>query len=282
MKYCVDIPNFGPWADPARVARLAADVEAGGWDGLSIWDHILVADGTEVGDPWVALAAAAVATQRLTLMSMVTPLPRRTPWKLARECVSLDHLSAGRLVLGVGLGWPTDPEFTRFGGETDLRRRAEMLDEALEILTGLWSGAPFAFEGKHYRLEKVHFLPRPVQRPRIPIWVAVMWPRRRPLRRAARYDGVAPIVYTGGEFAPITPEIVSEIATYVADHREPGAAFDLAVAGMACGRGGVADEIEEMEAAGATWWREGWTPGSIAPEAWLEAVRNGPPGTHGR
>ena len=121
MEFCVDVPNFGRWADPAAFAQFAADVEAAGWDGLSVWDHILVEDGLDVADPWVLMTAAAMRTEHLKLMMMVTPLPRRHPWKLARESVTLDLLSEGRLVLGVGIGWPTDPEFTRFHGPTDLR-----------------------------------------------------------------------------------------------------------------------------------------------------------------
>ncbi len=120
VRYGVDIPNFGRWADPREVARFAADLEDAGWDGLAIWDHILVEDGLDVGDPWIALAAAASVTERLILMTMVTPLPRRAPWKLAREVVPLDQLSNGRFVLGVGIGWPNDPEFTRFDGPLDL------------------------------------------------------------------------------------------------------------------------------------------------------------------
>ncbi|MFQ5553956.1 MAG: LLM class flavin-dependent oxidoreductase, partial [Acidimicrobiia bacterium] len=213
MRFAIDVPNFGLWADPREVARLAEQIEDAGWDGLSIWDHILVEDGLEVGDPWVALSAAALTTERLMLMPMVTPLPRRTPWKLARECVSLDLLSGGRLVLGVGIGWPTDPEFSRFGGETDLRRRADMLDEGLAILEGLWTGEPFGFDGEHFHMEEVQFVPRPVQEPRIPIWVAGMWPNRRPFRRAARYEGAVPIVFRNGEFEPMTPHRVAEISS---------------------------------------------------------------------
>ena len=171
MKYAVDIPNFGAWSDPGKVAEFARRIEDVGWDGLSIWDHIIVWDGAEVSDPWVCLAAAAAVTERITLMPMVTPIPRRHPWKLARETVSLDLLSKGRFILGVGIGWPTDPEFTRFHEEEDLRTRADMLDEGLCVLTGLWSGESFSFEGEHYQVEPVTFLPTPIQKPRIPIWV---------------------------------------------------------------------------------------------------------------
>lgn len=280
MKYCIDVPNFGVWSDPGRFAEFARDVEAAGWDGISVWDHILVWDGAEVADPWVLLAAAAMATDRIRLMTMVTPVPRRHPWKLARECVSLDLLSAGRLTLGVGIGWPTDPEFTRFHGETDLRTRADMLDEGLEILTGLWTGEPFGFSGEHYRMEEVTFLPRPVQRPRIPIWVAAMWPKRRPVRRAASWDGIAPLLYDTDkdEFLPPTTEAVAEISDYVREHRAAAGPFDMAVSGTHRPGEDLTRWHRELEEVGVTWWRDGWIPGTgVTTEAWRRDVLEGPP-----
>lgn len=280
MKYCVDVPNFGCWSDPKEFAEFARRVEEAGWDGISVWDHILVWDGAEVADPWVLLAAAAMTTDRIRLMSMVTPLPRRHPWKLSRECVSVDLLSEGRLILGVGLGWPTDPEFTRFGGETDLRTRADMLDEGLEILTGLWTGEPFEFHGDHYDLAPVTFLPRPVQQPRIPIWVAAMWPQRRPVRRAAQWDGIAPILFDieKDEFSPPTAEAVADIAAYVGEHRTSTEPFDFAVAGTHSPGADLTDWMAEIEAAGATWWRDGWIPETgIENQDWLADVLQGPP-----
>ena len=280
MQYCVDVPNFGTWSDPRTFADFARDVERAGWDGIAVSDHILVWDGAEVADPWVLLAAAAMTTDRIRLMSMVTPLPRRHPWKLARESVSIDLLSEGRLVLGVGIGWPTDPEFTRFDGPQDLRTRADMLDEGLDVLTGLWSGKPFAFSGEHYRVSESTFLPRPVQRPRVPIWVAAMWPARRPVRRAARWDGIAPIFTdpTHSEFLPPTPDLVGEVTSYVTAHRTIDEPFDVAVAGTHRPGERLDDEIERYRRVGATWWRDGWVPESGVEHAdWVADVRAGPP-----
>ncbi len=280
MKYCVDVPNFGFWSDPKRFAEFAHDVEQAGWDGISVWDHILVGDDHHVADPWILLAAAAMTTERIRLMTMVTPLPRRHPWKLARECVSLDLLSEGRLTLGVGIGWPTDPEFTRFDGETDLRTRADMLDEGLDILTGLWTGEPYEFDGEHYTLERSTFLPRPVQQPRVPIWVAAMWPKRRPVRRAARWDGLAPIVFDTEteQFGDATPAVIKEITDYVREHRSSSEPFDIAIAEGHGPGDDLADYVAEMEAAGVTWWRDGWLPWLDADhDAWMADVREGPP-----
>ena len=280
MKYCVDVPNFGAWSDPKRFAEFAGQVEEAGWDGISVWDHILVWDGAEVADPWVLLAAAAMNTERIRLMSLVTPIPRRHPWKLSRECVSVDLLSEGRLTLGVGIGWPTDPEFTRFHGETDLRRRADMLDEGLDVLTGLWTGEPFSYDGEHYQLEEVTFLPRPMQRPRIPIWVAAMWPQRRPVRRAARWDGIAPIMFDirkNESFEP-TLEMLGDITDYVAEHRTGNEPFDFAFTGISRPDGDLRQWHADLAAAGVTWWRYTWDPESgVEHEDWLADVLRGPP-----
>lgn len=279
MKYAVDIPNFGHWSDPRRVAEFASQVEDAGWDGLSIWDHLIVWHGNEVGDPWIALAAAASATERIRLMNLVAPLPRRRPWKVARETVSLDRLSNGRLVLGVGIGFPPDEEFGIFGEPTDDRLRADMLDESLDIVTGLWSGQPFSYVGQHYSLQEVTFRPVPIQRPRIPIWVAGMWPNRRPFRRAARYDGMAPIVFREGRFEPVTPEVLTQITAYVDKNRDDSGTFDVTVAGMAPANATDAAElITALGEAGMTWWRELWDPeGSVTFEDWHHRVLEGPP-----
>jgi alkanesulfonate monooxygenase SsuD/methylene tetrahydromethanopterin reductase-like flavin-dependent oxidoreductase (luciferase family) len=206
MRYAVNVPNFEDYGDARTVAGLAADAEAAGWDGFFVWDHLAFVKAwrLRIADPWVLLTAVALATERLRLGPMVTPLPRRRPWKLARETVTLDRLSGGRLVLGVGLGEPPEDEYGSFGEPTDPVVRAAMLDEGLEVLTRLWSGETVSFQGRHYRVDQVAFQPTPVQRPRIPIWVAGAWPRPGPLRRAARFDGSCPLkVDATGELATL-------------------------------------------------------------------------------
>lgn len=278
MKYLVDVPNFGVWSDPRRTAEFARRAEAAGWDGFSVWDHILVYNGAEVADPWILLAAAAMTTDRITLMSMVTPVPRRRPWVLARQTVSLDLLSSGRLILGVGIGYPPGPEFRTFHEETDERTRADMLDEGLEILLGLWSGDNFRFTGEHYRLDNVVFRPTPVQQPRIPIWVAGMWPARRPFRRAARYDGLCPIAMTEGEFQRTTPEMLRDMIEYTLSHRDTDAPFDVAPTGMVATDPSRVEHVAAFEEAGATWWREVFDPeAGIELADWESAVLKGPP-----
>jgi alkanesulfonate monooxygenase SsuD/methylene tetrahydromethanopterin reductase-like flavin-dependent oxidoreductase (luciferase family) len=168
MQFAIDLPPFGPFSDPHLVAQLAQEAEEVGWDGFFLWDHLnYKLDGSkapvEIADPWIVLAAMALRTTRLKLGPMVTPLPRRRPWKLARETVTLDHLCGGRLVLGIGLGSDYDGEYHDFGEPTDARIHGEMLDEGLAILTRLWSGEEVSYQGQQYQLSRVQFLPTPLQ-----------------------------------------------------------------------------------------------------------------------
>jgi alkanesulfonate monooxygenase SsuD/methylene tetrahydromethanopterin reductase-like flavin-dependent oxidoreductase (luciferase family) len=201
------LPLFDELADPAAVARLAAEAEETGWHGLFVWDNVnWRAPVEQVADPWITLSAAAVVTERLRLGPMVTPLARRRPAKVARETATLDLLSGGRLTLGVGLGSDRFAgELSGTGEQLDDRQRGQMLDEALQILTAAWSGRPVQHRGAHYTVDGITFLPRPVQRPGVPVWVAGYPGRVAPLRRAARYDGFFPLNLSG-------PDQVAEIA----------------------------------------------------------------------
>ena len=228
------VAPFDELSEPGVVADLAARAEGRGWDGLFVWDHIRYrAPVSAVADPWITLAAVAVATERLTIGPLVTPLARRRTHKLARETVTLDRLSGGRLVMGVGLGWHNSGEFDaeRFGEEEDPRTRAEMLDKALDQLARYWDG---------------EFEPRPVQQPRIPVWVAGRWPKRRPLERAARWDGYFPIDLPG-------PEALAEAAAEIEALRggETGH-FDLVVTNPA------GTDPQPWIDAGATWCLTGF------------------------
>jgi alkanesulfonate monooxygenase SsuD/methylene tetrahydromethanopterin reductase-like flavin-dependent oxidoreductase (luciferase family) len=281
VRFGVNLPNFGEFGDPNDLVAIAVDAEQAGWDGFFIWDHVkLFRDQSpKVVDPWVAMAAVAQATDRITIGPMVTPPPRRRPIKLAREAVTLDHLSRGRLVLGVGIGWPPDVEFGDFGDEVDNRVRADMLEESLAIQTGLWTGEPFAYEGEHYRLAEMTFQPPPVQQPRIPIWVGAFWPNRRPMRRAARWDGLYAIPTVDNDPVRPTTETFGEIVDFVrAERAANGKAdepFDI-VASELAGHAS-AERIAEYAALGATWWMEGlgWPQRTFAE--WREFVQAGPP-----
>lgn len=254
MKFAFNIPNFGPFADASAVADLAATAERSGWDGFFVWDHIVFADGMPVGDPWVILTAVAMSTERIAIGPMVTPLPRRRPWVVARQAVTLDHLSGGRLVLGVGIGVPPQVEFGTFGEPIGVPERAALLDEALDVIVGMWSGEPFSYEGDHYRVKETTFLPRPFQQPRIPIWVAGTWPNRGPFRRAARFDGAFPLADDNGMPTLITPEGVREVVADVASHRADMTGFDVSAATVLTGD--AAADRERLSAfadAGVTW-----------------------------
>jgi alkanesulfonate monooxygenase SsuD/methylene tetrahydromethanopterin reductase-like flavin-dependent oxidoreductase (luciferase family) len=256
MKYGLHVPNFGGFGDARVLADLARDAEAAGWHGLFLWDHLLFCepDHNDHVDPWVALTAVAASTERLMLGPVVTAVARRRPWELARQTVSLQNFSNGRLVLGVGLGDPVEWDFRFFGDDTDPVVRAEKLDEGLEILAGLWSGERFGFEGSHYSLEPMTFLPRPVAP--IPVWVGGGWPNRRPFRRAAAFDGVVPL---SGSDLPRAE--LDEALRYVAAHRRADAApIDVVITGRS-----EPDDPASLERVAAydgtaTWWLEELSP----------------------
>jgi alkanesulfonate monooxygenase SsuD/methylene tetrahydromethanopterin reductase-like flavin-dependent oxidoreductase (luciferase family) len=263
-----------PRGDPRAVAELAGEVEAAGWDGAFYWDGINLGD-METYDAWVVMAAMTMRTERVRIGAMLTPPARRRPWKLARETIALDHLSGGRLVLPVGLGALDDGGFSKVGEPTDRRVRAQLLDESLDILTGLWSGEPFSYEGEHYTLEEMTFLPRPVQSPRIPIWVVGAWPSEKSMNRALRYDGL--LAYTTrGE---VTPEDIRAMKAYVEENRSRDTPFDIVWEGQTPGDdpGRAASIVRPFAEAGVTWWIESmWTPPNELDD--LRArIRQGPP-----
>jgi alkanesulfonate monooxygenase SsuD/methylene tetrahydromethanopterin reductase-like flavin-dependent oxidoreductase (luciferase family) len=264
MRYGLNLPTGGACGDPRTLAELAAVAEAAGWDGVFLEDYLVYQGHQDwpTCDPWVALAAMALATERILLGTEVTPLTRRRPWKLAREAVSLDHLSGGRLVLGAGIGDESEPGFTCFGEVVDVRERGRMLDEGLEVLAGLWSGEPFAYTGQHYRVTEVTFLPRPVQRPRIPIWIGGVYPHRGAMRRAARWDGSC--LYrdpAGGGSQDLAPEDVRALLAFAEARRPAGEPFEVVLGGRRRGpdREGERALIRSLAEAGGTWWIE-WIP----------------------
>lgn len=277
MRFAIDLPNFGEYSDPHVLAQLAREAEDAGWDGCFMWDHIQVERSVPVADPWIALSAMALVTKRIRIGPLVTPLFRRHPWKVARETVTLDHLSGGRLTLGVGLGSDTFHEITAFDGPLADKRRAEMLDESLAIITGLWSGASFSFSGKHFRVNETAFLPTPLQSPRIPIWIAGTWPKKPPFRRAARYDGV--VAVRGDLQSALSPEQVSDMVAYLTRLRSVDSVFDILQFGETPGLSEAEDSeiVTRYAAAGSTWWIESMFPRrSEVKEARLR-IRRGPP-----
>jgi alkanesulfonate monooxygenase SsuD/methylene tetrahydromethanopterin reductase-like flavin-dependent oxidoreductase (luciferase family) len=274
VRFGLDAANFGDYSDPFTLAELAAEAEDAGWDGFFVFDHILPNDnGSDLFDPWVILAAIAMRTDRIRIGPMVTPIPRRRPWKLARESVSLDYLSGGRLTLSVGLGGPPEREFQRFGETVDARIRAEMLDEGLEVLKGLWCGEPFDYEGKHYQLNDVVFTPKPVQYPRIPIWIGCKWKNKKPLRRAAQWEGIFPIPHNG---ETITPNNLRTVVGYVDAHRDRDSKFDVALADHDGSR--TQESLAAYEQAGLTWWIQRiHSPWVNSLDEARACIREGPP-----
>lgn len=274
MKYGIVLP-----CGDARVAAdFAYDAEQAGWDGFFVYE-------TAWGiDAWVSLTAAAMRTERIRLGTDLTPLSRMRPWKLASETATLDNLSNGRVILAVGLG-AIDTGFAEFGEVTDRKIRAELLDEGLDILTGLWKGQPFSYDGKHYQIKPCSFQPPPppVQQPRIPMWVVGAWPRPKSMRRVLRCDGILPdIIGDDGKRGDLTPEALRAIGDFVASNRSETTPFDIVMEGETPGddHAQASAIVRRWADAGATWWIESrWQVPRDAEglNVVRERIRQGPP-----
>ena len=306
VNFGLDLPNMRECGDPRLLAELAHEAEESGWDGVFLFDSLYVEWGPgeppPTADPWIALAAMAMRTERVRLGPMIAPLSRRRPWKVARETATLDHLSNGRFTLPVGLGTVEDGGYQNVGEELDRKKRAQMLDESLEIINGLWGGEPFSFQGEHYTMEEMAFLPKPVQSPRIPVWVVGAWPREKSMRRAIRWDGILPVVMPLGGPAPqpdmaeagrkiaedgaylqMTAADIAEMRQYIERERNSDEPFDIVIEGWSAGsqRAKAAAKVDEYARAGATWWVEAiWSWLYLPPhdiEGLRRRIRQGPP-----
>lgn len=258
MKKAVTIPAVG---DVGALVEFTVELEEAGWDGVFLWDHLQVFPDQQLSwmDPWVLLGAIATATERVRLGTMVTPISRRRPWKLAKEAVTLDHLSGGRVILGIGLGAPEEDEFTAFGEIAEPRQRAARTDEGLQVLDRVLRGEPVDHSGEHYEVH-AHLQPASLQSPRLPIWIAATPPYRRPIERAARWDGVfCNLVTTGTTPAPMTPEQIQDYAGDLLDRDD----FEV-------GTPRHPDySLDDYEAVGVSWVRESRFPGPN----WIEDFR---------
>ncbi|QPP07443.1 LLM class flavin-dependent oxidoreductase [Streptomyces bathyalis] len=283
MRFSVNVPNFGDFADPRAVAKVAAAAEEAGWDGLFVWDHVLHRRHPRpFGDPWMLLTAAALATSRIRLGTLVTPVARRRPQQLARQVATLDNLSGGRVLFAAGLGGPAEDEYGSFGETTDPVVLAERLDEGLDLLNRFWLGDPVNHEGRHFQARDVALLPGTVQRPRPPVWIAGFWPNRPPMRRAARWDGAVPLFASAkhGHAPPV--EEVHDLVAYVGRHRGRGEGpFEIVLGGVSPSAPAKArDLLGPLIDAGATWWDERQLQDSgdlDRLEPVLRRVEQGPP-----
>jgi alkanesulfonate monooxygenase SsuD/methylene tetrahydromethanopterin reductase-like flavin-dependent oxidoreductase (luciferase family) len=276
VSFAVGLPNVGEYGDPRLLVELACRAEASGWDGVFIWDHLAYREGWPVADPYITVAAIAAHTSRVRVGVLIVALARRRPWKFAREMATLDVLSEGRLIVGVGLGSQPQEEFAAFGEDPEPRRRHELVDEGLDIVCGLWSGEPFSYEGRHYRVAESLFVPSPIQRPRPPIWIGGRWPTRRSFRRAGRFDGVFPTFEGVGHTERPTPEELKAVIEYTQSHRDGRAtSFDVVLEGQSDGHD--QDLVGAYEEVGLTWWIEklGWFRGSV--DFTRSRIEQGPP-----
>lgn len=273
MRYGFVIPG----GDVGTLLEVAQEIEAAGWDA------VFVADAVYGTDPWVSLGAIGARTERVRLGTLLTPVSRRRPWKLASELATLDRLTNGRALVTVGLG-AIDTGFDRVGEATDRKVRAQLLDEGLELMARFWSGKPFKYEGRHYKVNwGKAWLYTPVQQPRVPVWVVGAWPRPVSMRRAARWDGlVASTLSADGAFSQPTPAEVSAMKDFIDEERArtgQSAPFDIIIEGVTPGDNAdkAAELLVPMSEAGVTWWIESmWdSPGGM--KAVLKRIRQGPP-----
>ena len=279
MKYAIHVPNFATYSDPRALAQLAHDAEDAGWDGFFLWDHFFwkQPQNEPVADTWTLLTAIAASTQRIIIGPLITPLPRRRPWTVARQAATLDHFSGGRVVLGVGIGGDWFGDYSTFGEPVGDKEHGEMLDEALAIISGLWSGETFSFSGKHYQVKDALFVPKPLQQPRIPVWVAGNWPNKKPFRRAAQWDGVAAEGRTGQ--GPLKPQDFRDMAAYIEENRSVRTPFDVTHIGRTPGNDAQAalEIVRPYEEAGVTWWLERIGDKGDTLEETRSRVLQGPP-----
>lgn len=276
MRFAIYLPTVKDFADVRLLADLAREAEDAGWDGVFVWDVLSLSLDDKPWpqvDAWAALAAIAATTKRVRIGPIVEAVARRRPWKLARETVSVDRLSRGRLTLGVGLGADPDAEFAAFGEDASARVRAEKLDEGLAVLTKLWSGKPVTHRGRHFKVKRTTFLPRPQQRPRIPIWVGGAWPKTAALRRARRWDGFIPIHREWPDDV-LAPEDYRAISALVKGRRRTRP-FDLGLIATYAGDRPVltAEEVRRYADAGVTWWLQS----RDTPRKIRATIRSGPP-----
>ena len=292
VRFGVTLPNLGVGEDLHLIIDLAREAEDAGWEGVFVWDapYMPVDSSRElrnVHEAWIALALIAESTERLALGTLITPLAWRIPWLVARQALTLDRLSGGRFVLSVGLGH-VEGDRTPFGDVTDRRTRARMLDEALEVLAGLWGDEPFAFDGEHYRVDNMTFLPSPVRGPRIPVWVVgawhrdpSVWPKKRSLRRALRWDGVLPFIFGTQPNSQATPNDLRAMTEWIREERREPIDIIWEAVSLKGDGAGAAEAVRPWAEAGATWWLEAvwWEmyrkPGDVTEMRRL--IRLGPP-----
>ncbi|WP_328416663.1 LLM class flavin-dependent oxidoreductase [Micromonospora sp. NBC_00389] len=279
MRHGLELPCGGASVTVSTLVELGELAERAGWDGVFLEDYLIHHSGDDPStyDPWLVLTAIAGRTSRVRLGTTVTALPRRRPAKLAREVLTLDHLSAGRATVAVGVGDPGDRGLVAFGEPTEVAVRAAMLDEGLDLLTGLLSGEPVNHQGTHYRADGVALRPAPVQSPRVPVWVGGSTQAGAVRRRAARADGIVPYKLTDTDgWSDFTPDEVRELVAVLPPTRADGQPFDVAIGG----RRRRPDErserayLGELAAAGATWWLEYVPVGD--PATMRVAVARGP------
>lgn len=293
MSYGLLLPNWEAAENVPELVDAAIVAEEAGWDGVFLADHLIFPPPRNIGapatsrssltdyddhrpmpDPWITLAGIATATERIKLGSWVTPVPRRQPWQVAKDLATLDRLSGGRVIFGVGLG--RRPDYEQFGEAWTMKAIGNKADEALTLIDRLWTGEPVTHHGAHYRLDDVVLLPTPLQKPRIPIVVGGLWPRKPAVRRGANWDGIV-THFPGDGFRSsdgIGPEehALAMVSYYKSKTTTPGEIFLPAHPDNAS-----SDWCDlAVEELGATWLFTGKLPGDSRWSLNVDRIREGP------
>lgn len=262
LRFGLSVPNLGDFADARRMAELARVAERSGWDALLVWDHLGFVWDAPSGDPWAIVTACALATERLLVGTDVAVIARERPLPFAQRLATIDRLSAGRLVLGVGIGGAPD-EYRRAGEPVDASERAALTDEILGVVRSMLAGEHVVHRGPRVTVDGVTLSPLPAQA-RIPVWVGGGSGAAQ--RRAARHDGWIPVTVDQEGQPCLTPDQVREAVARIRARRAvegaSGVEFVVGIHGETPGPGREGAEIVRPWAeAGATWWLEllhGW------------------------
>lgn len=283
LQHGLVLGNMADVTDADELVGFAIAAEEAGWDGVFLIDHLQYPpEKHDAGaDPWTIHAGIATRTDRIRLGTWVTPLPRRQPWQLARDLATLDRLSDGRVILGAGLGTPV--ENRQFGLPSEPGTLAEQFHEALDVMTGLWSGEPFSYCGDHFTVDDVTMLPTPVQKPRIPVVRGGFWPNREPIESGARWDGIAPLspgirgvedtATLGGDVPASIEDELRELVQYY--HRVADKSGDVFL--PIDFPGAPADIVELYGELDVTWCLTTTWDGNREYHPSIDRIRRGPP-----
>lgn len=273
INFGIYIANFDIFESPIDYLDLAVATEENSWDGFFMWDHTVGIPGKPASETFTTLSAIASKTNNIKIGTTVTGLPRHRPWNLARKVATIDHISNGRFIFGIGLG--ARDEYSPFNEENDNKILKEKVDESLQIIQGIFEKDHFSFSGKHYQLNDVSFNPKPKQK-NLPIWVAGTWPYKGPFRRAAKFNGIFPLSADPDEIR-LSPKEYQDIISFINQFRDPKSDFDVVSHMYTTGNKEDDAWISDYIDVGVNWLIEVIYPGRASKKEIFDRIKKGPP-----